>query len=62
MPFSIRFPSLYRVSSLYNALIFSILSRDPVGNPSWNFHFRRDPSERELGELVELLTCLEGVR
>ncbi|EXC26865.1 putative serine/threonine-protein kinase GCN2 [Morus notabilis] len=34
--------------------------RPPVGNPSWNFHFRRDPSERELGELAELLTCLEG--
>ena len=28
----------------------------------WNFPFIREPNERELGEVLELLGCLDGVR
>lgn len=61
-PFSNCFPSLYRSSSLHNAVISSSFIPDPVDNHSWNFHFRREPSERGSSELAEILSCLDGVR
>lgn len=59
--FSNRFPSLYRISSLKNALISAFYSFDRENNVSWNCHFSTDPSEREMGEVLDLLGCLEGV-
>lgn len=60
--FSSRFPCLYRNSSLHNSPIISFYTLAAVNNMSWNFHFTREPSEKEMGEILELFCCLEGVR
>ncbi|EXB36980.1 hypothetical protein L484_018358 [Morus notabilis] len=56
------FSNLFRLSNLHNQAISSFYSIGNDATISWNFHFRRNPSERELGEVVGLLSCLEGVR
>ena len=59
------FPSLYRISSSKARPIsdFSNLSGLPVGGPiSWNFHFLRNLSDREITQVQELLQRLERQR
>jgi len=58
--FAVSFPYLYRISQSHNCSITSMacLSLAPI---SWNFNFPRNLNDREVGELIGLLSRLEHV-
>ena len=60
--FKIKYPNLFRLSLLHNKHVSNFLIKNINQEPSWNFHFRRSMSERELEELSNLRSPLERVR
>lgn len=60
IPFSSLFPRLFHISSVHLASISEFLVwNDDVY--SWNLHFRRDLSERDIEDLSSLLLILDRV-
>lgn len=56
--FLILFPRLYHLSSLHNAPISDFMVREGQCL-SWNLHFRRNPQDREMGDLTTILGILD---
>ena len=61
-PFKVKYPSLFTLSFLQNKPISEFLANPVNPESSWNLHLRRSVSEREMVELVQLLSTLERVR
>lgn len=57
--FEQSFPRIFNLSSCPNAFVADLLSRDSNNNSNWDFGFRRDPTDRELEEILSLLQLLE---
>ena len=60
--FKVKYPNLFRLSFLHNKPVSAFFSNTTNPVPSWNLHFRRRVSERELPEVACLLSILERVR
>ena len=58
VPFKVKNPSLFRLSLLHNKPVSEFLANPNNSKPSWNFHLRRNVSEREISELSQLLSTL----
>ena len=62
VPFKTKYPNLFRLSLLHNKPVSRFLCSNSNQEPSWNLHFRRPVSERELEEVSNLLSSLGRVR
>ena len=60
--FKVKYPNLFRLSFLQNKPVSDFYTTIANSVPSWNLHFRRRVSERELLEIAGLLSDLERVR
>ena len=60
--FKVKYPKLFRLSVLHNKPISDFLVNNINPEPSWNLHFRKSVSEKELEELSNLLSTLERVK
>ncbi|PON98757.1 hypothetical protein TorRG33x02_053720, partial [Trema orientale] len=63
--FAAAFPSFCRLSSNKGRFIsefYESSGPDPSDSNSWNFHFRRNLNDKEVSQLLDLISRLESVR
>ena len=61
-PFKVKYPNIFRLSLLHKKPVSDFLANPNHSEPSWILHLRRGVSDREVGELADLVSTLEKVR